>query len=77
MSRQRGQRAERIKTVSCFWSVWRAMKPMLQDEAGVTAIEYALLASLIVVVASGSIALLGGGVDGMWTQIATKVGAAL
>jgi len=53
------------------------LKALLADETGVTAIEYALLAALIVIVASGSIALLGGGVNGMWTVISTKISAAL
>jgi len=45
----------------------------LRDEAGVTAIEYGLLAALIVVVASGAIALMGGGANGMWTKITNAI----
>lgn len=63
--------------VTSFLLVWRATKSMLKDEDGVTAIEYALLASLIVIVAVGSISALGGGVDGMWTKISKAVSDAI
>ena len=53
------------------------MRELIRDEAGVTAIEYALLASLIAIVASVGIALLGGGVSAMWAQISTTVTQAL
>lgn len=49
------------------------MQSIARDESGATAIEYALLAALIAVVASSGIGLLGGGVDGMWTRIANLV----
>jgi pilus assembly protein Flp/PilA len=49
----------------------------IRDESGVTAIEYGLLAALIVVVASASIALMGGGANGMWTKIRNAIAAAL
>ena len=49
----------------------------IRDESGVTAIEYGLLAALIVVVASASIALMGGGTNGMWTKIRNAIAAAL
>jgi len=49
----------------------------IRDESGVTAIEYGLLAALIVVVASASIALMGGGTNGMWTKISNAIAAAL
>ena len=55
----------------------RALLALLREERGVTAIEYALLASLIVVGASASIALLGGGVDGMWGRVASAVVGAM
>lgn len=60
-----------------FGHACRALDALRQDETGVTAIEYALLAALIVIVASASIALLGGGVGGMWTNIAAQAGNAL
>lgn len=55
----------------------RRLLAQLREELGVTSIEYALLASLIVVGASASIALLGGGVEGMWGRVAGAVVAAM
>lgn len=51
----------------------RVLKLAARDEAGVTAIEYSLLAALIVIVASAAIAAVGGGVLGMWTQVSDAV----
>lgn len=50
---------------------------LLREEQGVTAIEYALLAALIVVVASGAIALMGGGANGLWTRIGNAIAAVI
>lgn len=63
--------------VAQFDDVCRAIRTLTRDEDGVTAIEYALLAALIVLIAAGSIAALGGGVGGMWTEISAQVSAAL
>ena len=49
----------------------------LQDERGVTAIEYALIGSLIVLAIVASVGLLGTSVSSMYQQIQTKVAAAL
>lgn len=68
---------KRNQAESVFWRACRVMRELIRDEAGVTAIEYALLASLIAIVASVGIALLGGGVNEMWTQISTTVTQAL
>jgi pilus assembly protein Flp/PilA len=57
--------------------VRRTLATFLRDEDGVTAIEYGLLAVLIVVVASGAIALMGGGTNGMWTKISAAIAAAI
>jgi pilus assembly protein Flp/PilA len=54
-----------------------ALARLLREEHGVTAIEYALLAALIVLAASGAIALLGGGANGMWTKISNAIAAAI
>ena len=40
---------------------------------GATAIEYGLIASLIVVVMIGGLRALGGGTGGMWSDLATIV----
>ena len=60
-----------------FWRACRVMRGLIKEEAGVTAIEYALLASLIAIVASVGIVLLGGGVSGMWTFVSTNIDAVL
>lgn len=63
--------------MTCIECLGCGIESFLCDERGVTAIEYALVAALIVIVASGSIATLGGGVGGMWTQVSTLVSAAI
>ena len=71
------RQALRTIVVSSFCRLHRAFKALLQEEVGVTSIEYALIASLIVVGAAASIALLGGGVGGMWANVASSVTAAM
>lgn len=75
MSQQRQEM--RNKARSSFWRAAQAMKSIMQEESGVTAIEYSLLAALIVVVALAGIVALGSSVDGVWTLIAAEVSAAL
>ena len=58
-------------------SLCAAARRFARDESGVTAIEYGLLAALIVVVASGAIALMGGGANGLWTRVRDAVLSAL
>lgn len=65
-------------------SVWlqaaqkgRVGRDFLADEAGVSAIEYALLASLIAIVALVGIALLGVNLGVLWDQVADKVAEAM
>ena len=55
----------------------RAFGAVVWSELGVTSIEYALLASLIAVAALASISLLGGGVEGMWGDVAGAVAGAM
>ncbi len=48
----------------------RKMPRMLRkDERGATAIEYGLIAALIVLAMMGGLATLGGGAGGMWTKV--------
>jgi pilus assembly protein Flp/PilA len=61
------------RTPSAGWGPRAGLVRFLRDEAGVTAIEYGLLAALIVVVASGAIALMGGGANGMWTKVTRAI----
>ena len=39
------------------------------DKRGATAIEYGLIAALIVVAMIGGLSSLGGGAGGMWTKV--------
>lgn len=48
---------------------------LLADDRGATAIEYGLIAALIVVAMMGGLRALGGGAGGMWTKIKTEVEA--
>jgi pilus assembly protein Flp/PilA len=48
-----------------------------EDESGVTALEYGLLAALIVAAAMGGFTALGGSVEDMFIYWSTKVAEAL
>ena len=50
---------------------------LLADPRGATAVEYGLIASLIVLAIIGSLAALGGGAGGMWAEVSAMVAAAL
>ncbi|HEX7929405.1 MAG TPA: Flp family type IVb pilin [Sphingomicrobium sp.] len=50
-------------------SFWR----LLADKKGATAIEYGLIAALIVVAMMGGLRAMGGGLGGMWTNISAQV----
>ncbi len=52
------------------------MRRLGADRRGATAIEYGLLAGLIAVAMMGGLSALGGGSNGMWTQLSDKVEAA-
>ncbi len=47
------------------------------DESGATAIEYALIATLIAVAIIAGVTLAGGSVQTLWGDISSKVAAAL
>ena len=46
------------------------------DKRGATAIEYGLIAALIVISMMAGLSQLGGGAGGMWTVLSTKIDAA-
>lgn len=46
---------------------------LLADKKGATAIEYGLIAALIVVAMMGGLRAMGGGLGGMWSNIAAQV----
>ena len=49
------------------------LRRLLAGERGATAIEYGLIASLIVIAMMGALAALGGGAGGMWTDVSAEV----
>ena len=51
------------------------VKNFAREEAGVTAIEYGLIAALIAVVIIASVTLVGTSLAGIFGQIATALGA--
>jgi pilus assembly protein Flp/PilA len=46
---------------------------LLTDQNGATAIEYGLIASLIIVAMMGGLSALGGGANGMWGKVTSNV----
>ena len=52
-------------------AIRRTWRMLLRDERGATAIEYGLIAALIVIAMMGALSTLGGGVGGMWTDLGT------
>jgi pilus assembly protein Flp/PilA len=51
----------------------RILHALLQDETGVTAIEYALLGSLIAMAIVTSVTLLGGEVKALYDMVSDEV----
>ncbi|MDT3679993.1 MAG: Flp family type IVb pilin [Burkholderiaceae bacterium] len=56
-----------VQFITKFW----------QEEEGVTAIEYGLIAALIAVVIIASVKLVGDGLDKVFTEIRTQLCAAI
>ena len=54
-----------------------ALRTLAADERGATAIEYGLIATLIGVATIASLSALGGGTDGMWTQLSDSLSSSL
>ncbi len=54
----------------------KILRRLLADQGGATAIEYGLIAALIVVAIMGGLSSLGGGVGGLWTKLSSDVQAA-
>jgi len=46
------------------------------DQRGATAVEYGLIAALIVLAMLAGLSTLGGGSNGMWTSLKDKIAAA-
>ncbi len=51
----------------------RAFRRLCSDKRGATAIEYGLIAALIVVSMLAGLSTLGGGANGMWGKMANTV----
>lgn len=58
-------------------AIRRRLRSLLADQRGATAIEYGLIASLIIIAMIGGISSLGGGAGGMWTGVSADVQAAM
>ena len=51
--------------IAIRWNLHR----LRSDKRGATAIEYGLIAALIVIAMMGGLSALGGGAGGMWTKL--------
>jgi pilus assembly protein Flp/PilA len=49
------------------------LRKLRADQRGATAIEYGLIAALIVIAMMGGLSALGGGSEGMWGRIQQNV----
>lgn len=58
-------------------AIRRTFRNLLTDQRGATAIEYGLIAALIIIAMMGGLSTLGGGANGMWGRIASNVDASM
>ena len=56
-------------------AIRKTLLRLIADQRGATAIEYGLIAALIVIAMMGGLKTLGGGAGGMWTKIKADVEA--
>ena len=49
------------------------LRKLRTDQKGATAIEYGLIAALIVIAMMGGLRAMGGGAGGMWSNISAAV----
>jgi len=54
-------------------AILNTLRMLLVHQRGATAIEYALIAALIVIAMISGMQSLGGGIGGMWTNISAAV----
>jgi len=54
-------------------AILNTLRTLLVHQRGATAIEYALIAALIVIAMISGMQSLGGGIGGMWTNISAAV----
>lgn len=62
-----------LKKEQEFAHICRIVRQICCNEDGVTALEYAMLASLVAVVALAGITLLGGRLGDLWQDVATSL----
>lgn len=56
-------------------AIRKTTRGLRADRRGATAIEYGLIAALIVIAMMGGLAALGGGAGGMWSKVNNAVQA--
>ena len=54
-------------------AIRKTSRRLRSDKRGATAIEYGLIAALIVIAMMGGLSALGGGAGGMWTKLNNAV----
>jgi pilus assembly protein Flp/PilA len=54
-------------------ALYRSLRRFLREERAATAIEYALIASGISIVIAGTVAAIGGNVQGLFSSVATAL----
>ena len=54
-------------------AIRKCLRTLRADDRGATAIEYGLIAALIVVAMIGGLSALGGGANGMWGSVSNTV----
>ena len=54
-------------------AIRKCLRTLRADDHGATAIEYGLIAALIVVAMIGGLSALGGGANGMWGKVSNEV----
>lgn len=54
-------------------AIRKFLRTLRRDTRGATAIEYGLIAALIVIAMMGGLRTLGGGANGMWGKLDTEV----
>ena len=54
-------------------AIRKTLRCLLTNQKGATAIEYGLIAALIVIAMMGALRTLGGGAGGMWTNLHATV----
>jgi pilus assembly protein Flp/PilA len=52
------------------------LRKLRADQSGATAIEYGLIVALIAVAIMGGLSTLGGGTNGMWGKVDSRVTSA-